>query len=741
MRPRFSPAKLTLAFALLFPGLLPQTSLAQPDQIQPQAWEQIRALMEEKASWTPVQRKISSRLLLEIKRRRRDALLDALPRLRSSLEVARDGSVLVDIRAKVTPGLLNEIEARGGEVINSHPKFDAVRARLPLDELESLAAASEVRNIRPADRAITRKNNTSDGDVAHAADLARSTFSVTGSGVQLGVLSDGVDSLAARQATGDLPPIVTVLPGQAGSGDEGTAMLEIAFDLAPGSDLFFATALSGQAQFAQNILDLQAAGADVIVDDVFYLAEPVFQDGVIAQAVETVAAAGVVYFSSAGNSGNLNDGTSGVWEGDFVGIPAPPVVGPATVHDFGGGTNNDQITVDPPFAITLHWSDPVGGSGNDYDLFLLDPTLTTIFAFSIDPQTGTQDPFETIDSGLFNDTNNRLVVEQFSGAARYLHLNTIRGRLAIATDGQTSGHATTDNGFGVAAVNVATAAGGTFTGGAANPVELFSSDGPRRVFFEADGTPITPGNFSSTGGALRQKPDIAAADCVSTATPGFSTFCGTSAAAPHAAAIAALMLEADPALNSAGVRTIFNFTALDIEAPGFDRDSGAGIVHAFAAQQIASSRTLTVTKIGDGTGTVTSTQPGIVCGADCAESYLLGTVVEFTAAADASSSFIAWSNACSGAAPTTSVTVDADKTCTAEFGCILGDVDLIVPAQTVSDPQPFTACHSITAGAGAGGFVVAPSGDVTFQAGLTIILQDGFRVDAGGTFRAQIGYP
>ena len=60
---------------------------------------------------------------------------------------------------------------------------------------------------------------------------------------------------------------------------------------------------------------------------VFYFAEHVFQDGIIAQAVTTVSNDGALYFSSAGNSGNLNDATSGVWEGDFVPIAAPPVLG------------------------------------------------------------------------------------------------------------------------------------------------------------------------------------------------------------------------------------------------------------------------------------------------------------------------------------------------------------------------------------------------------------------------------
>ena len=78
---------------------------------------------------------------------------------------------------------------------------------------------------------------------------------------------------------------------------------------------------------------------------------------------------------------------------------------------------------------------------------------------------------------------------------------------------------------------------------------------------------------------VRQKPDIAAADGVSTTTSGFETFFGTSASAPHAAAIAALLLELDPYISTPGVEDLFRSTALDIEAAGFDRDSGAGILN------------------------------------------------------------------------------------------------------------------------------------------------------------------
>ena len=173
------------------------------------------------------------------------------------------------------------------------------------------------------------------------------------------MLSDGVTNLAASQASGDLGP-VTVLPGQAGSGDEGTAMLEIIHDLAPGAQLYFATAFTSIASFAQNIRDLRTAGCDIIVDDVFYFTETPFQDGqssgvisntnagVVIQAVKEVTAAGALYFSSAGNSGNLNDNTSGVWEGDFVdGGPAGPPLPPGEtgeLHAFPGPQNFNPTT-------------------------------------------------------------------------------------------------------------------------------------------------------------------------------------------------------------------------------------------------------------------------------------------------------------------------------------------------------------------------------------------------------------
>jgi subtilisin-like proprotein convertase family protein len=389
------------------------------------------------------------------------------------------------------------------------------------------------------------------------------------------------------QAAGNLPP-VTVLPGQSGldegNSGEGTAILEIVHALAPAADLFFATAFTSDISFADNIRALRAAGCDVIVDDVIYFNESPFQDGPIAQAVIDVTNDGALYFSSAGNEGNFNDGTSGVWQGDFKSGGSLALIPGGDVQDFGNGTISNFILASG-FVVGLYWSDPLGGSSNDYDLYILSPNLDAVDDASTDIQDGTEDPFEIVGSPFSGD---RVVIVRNDGAeVRGLHVNTFRGILGLHTAGQTHGHGSVVKAFSVAAVDVATAHGGAFQGGPTEPVEFFTSDGPRRVFYNPDGSPITPGKvlFSGGGGKTRRKPDVAAADGVSVTTPGFDPFFGTSAAAPHAAAIAALLRSAKPNLSQARIRQALTATALDIQAPGYDRDAGFGTVTAFNALQ------------------------------------------------------------------------------------------------------------------------------------------------------------
>ena len=571
---------------------------------------QIEALLAKKAERTPSQRKVSSQLL-NAGRETPERPTTAARKDTADTD-APEGLVTVDIRADVTPAVLSRIRSLGGIVVNSVPRYRAIRAHLPPAAVEPLANLDAVRTIRPGDMPrtrgqtsqlppivrstvpdtpVTRKDDTSAGDTAHVVRVARRTHSVDGSGIGIGVISNGVGTLSDRQASGDLPDVVTILPGQEGQGDEGTAVLEIVHDLAPGAALYFATGDGGQAQVAANIEALCQAGADIIVDDVGYFLEAVFQDDVLAQGVNAATADGCFYVTAGGNDGNLNDGTSGVWEGDYA-AGSPLMVEGETAgvrHDFGGGMEANPLSGASFFGfsgvIVLQWAGPLGASANDYDLFLINEDGDVVDS-STDTQDGTQDPIESISTGFFAYSDLSLVVVKVSGADRYLRLQAIGGRLEIATAGALYGHSAAENAVSVAAVDVRDAAGPGKVFNGTESVTRENSDGPRRIFFEPDGTAITPGDFSETGGKVLRKPDLTAASCVSTATPGFSPFCGASAAAPHAAAIAALMVEAAGGPKHLTPKTLVSAmagSALDIEVEGFDRDAGAGIVMAQGA--------------------------------------------------------------------------------------------------------------------------------------------------------------
>lgn len=609
---RWAPAWFSLALVVVLCAVLPAHA-GQP-RLAASAAMQINALESIKDAKTPVQRKIDSRLFLGMLHARGDSRLSTLTDFRFVTADRTDHRVAVDIVLTTTDErrfIINTLKGMGGIVLSAVPTVPRIYARVHLDTLERIASLSQVRAIRQHIPALTNKINTSQGDATHDGPGARADFAVTGAGVKVCVLSDGVDSLATVQSSGDLPPNVDVLAGQAGSGDEGTAMLEIIYDVAPGAALGFAQAGPDEAGFAQNIISLAISGCNVIVDDIIYLDESPFEDGPVAQAVNTVTNAGVLYFSSAGNEGNKDDGTSGTWEGDFRTSAATPptALTGMTLHDFGDGGDSIQVTKgggNPPVLIWAeHYDFATGNASTDYDLYDLNSSLTTVFDSSTDTQDGAGGddyPIEYIGGGVF--TGERLIVARKrvgSTSPPMFNLIVFRGELdpALSTNGATRGHSAAAAAFSVAA----TPAGASFDGvtpdgpfpglfTTANESESFSSDGPRRIILDGlTGTEITSGDRSTTGGVVRQKPDITAADGVSTAAPGFDPFYGTSAAAPHAAAIAALLKSALPTLTPVQVRDALTSTAIDIEATGVDRDTGAGIVMPYPALIYAGAKT------------------------------------------------------------------------------------------------------------------------------------------------------
>jgi len=586
-----------------------QTASALDDLSRQNGAQQIQALMADKDSRTKAQQKLDSQLIYAARESATGRILPAAPRLQHGLKPETDGRIKVNIRGTVSPDLLAAIQSAGGGVINSFPADHLVLAVLPLASLEPLAARADILFIGPTPKASHNSGSIdSQGDTTHRAIQARANSGANGAGIRVGVLSDSIDNgsgaFAAAAASGDIDFTNTfVLSGQAGTGEgEGLAMCEIVHDLAPQASLYFATGDPTEQQMATNILTMAQFGCRVIIDDLTYNDESPFQDGPIAQAVNAVSAQGVAYFSSARNSGSQDSGISSTWEGDF-----------ADGGTWGGlwnGTNRSgrllafasgvvENAIIPgglgSYRADLFWSDPLGHATNDYDLYMLDSGGNVVYA-SNTAQNGTQDPYEHIDDLANYGPGYFMVVTLHSGTGRFLHLDCGRGHLSTSTAGCTRGHNASGatNAFCVAATPAAAAFylpnspigpfPNPFT--STNKLEVFSSDGPRRIFFQPDGSAITPGNFSSTGGQVLQKPDFTAADGVSTTlatNSGLNPFFGTSAAAPHAGAIAALLLSARPTLTPAQLRTVLVNSAIDIGTAGWDRDSGAGIVMADAA--------------------------------------------------------------------------------------------------------------------------------------------------------------
>ncbi len=420
--------------------------------------------------------------------------------------------------------------------------------------------------------------------------------------------------------------------------DEGRGMVQIVHDLAPGAGLAFASAFNGEFSFAKNIERLaeptpQGAGAQVIADDVFYPDEPFFQDGPVAVAANRVAADGVAYFSAAGNDNLIEEPKPGVrndiasWEAaEFRDAGSCPAGSPAYAGhcmDFNPGSHVDtgfRFTVEPKATLTvdLQWAQPWEGVTTDLDAYLLhgDATVAQTESANVDP--AAQKPVE-----ILGWTNPNKAPVDVTLAIDRCDVTCGAARAAanpLELGGTTGGDAANprlklallENGGGVESSEYPRSVGGDVVGptifghsGAAAAVsvgavpvpifeegepERYSSRGPVTHYFGPyDGisaaAPLLPPEVLS-------KPDVAASDCGATTFFGFPfeealgkvswRFCGTSAAAPHAAAVAALMLQEDSGATPEEVRLALEEGATPVGTFG-PCAVGAGLIDAVAA--------------------------------------------------------------------------------------------------------------------------------------------------------------
>ncbi len=542
----------------------------------------------------------------------------------ASLAREVDGKVLIDaVAAGAAADLLQDLEALGLEKGSSFGRM--VSGWLPVDALADAAALGSLQQARASASLANVGSVTSEGDPSMLSDIARFAARVSGRGSTIGVLSDSYDCLGGATtdiASGDLPPAkkITILDDSGCPGsDEGRAMMQLIRDVAPRANQAFHTAFNGQADFANGIVELaEQAGSNIVVDDVIYFAEPMFQDGIIAQAVDQVKASGVAYFSSAGNGGRNS------WESAEGGFADSGVLGVfgGIRHDFDPGPGVDDLQsfiLAPGTTIfAFNWDQPAAsvgggapGSQSDVDILLYNSDGNVI----VDSNTGLPiagfldniggDPVEVfgIQLGGTEPVEINIGIELFGGPApgimKYVAFDP---RSESIDDPPTSfpNEFTTDSGTNYGHSNAAGAAGVGAVFWRKSPrfgvfppqINAFSSAGGTPILFDLNGQPIEED---------REKPDFSAPDGGATTffggrdtfgniDPEGTNFFGTSAAAPHAAAVAALMLEANPNLSPDDIFRIIEDTAIDMDDPatpgfdfGFDTGTGHGYISALSA--------------------------------------------------------------------------------------------------------------------------------------------------------------
>ena len=587
------------------------------------------------------------------------ALPDAGP---ASLQLD-GGSVAVTVYYS-TPPLAADIDALAalGTVDSVAAKYLVIGATVPVGNLEAVAALSNVQTVQET---LTPASSGSAWNTANAlkvtdtdtdapaqpstevtedscravpanlteplnVPLARELYGVDGEGVRIGIISDSydfspeplpstpADDIAAGllpgpgNPCGDAQPVEVLRESPTPSADEGRAMAQLVYSIAPGATLLFASGAGGQAGFANAVETLSGAGADIIVDDLGYYDETMFQDGVAANAMNDAVALGIPFFTAAGNDtsiGSIGDSDGRVissWEApEYRPTECPAALTETLAQsgmtsfdcmDFDPGTGEDPTNTltypdleanDLTAFFMLQWAEPAGAATNGLLIAVTDAagqlvagsplaaagSAVQIAAFQ--PSAGDYDYTIVRDtSDEVPSANPRVKTIFASSHLRAAEYSQSEGGDIVGPS--IYGHAGTPSGLSIVAADAAT------------PTELerFSGTGPMTLYFEP---------FPSTN-ALPEP--IAGAPTVTSLDGGWTnffgrevegqagaySFTGTSAAAPSAAAVAALGMQLSPGLTPQDVRVALTDTATPIdsivESVSAADSAGAGLVDA-----------------------------------------------------------------------------------------------------------------------------------------------------------------
>lgn len=602
----------------------------------------------------------------------------------------RSGSEPLVLIDAVTRGDPQHLEAALVHLGLEHPSLyiNDVSGWLPVSQIGAAAARSEVHALRAAMPRTRAGVVSTQGDLAQGSAKIRTSWpTLDGTGVRVGILSDSYNcyavyaqpnsgvpasglngyapngflaDAATDTSTGDVPATVTVLEeaGQISNdtcmdfgapvflpyGDEGRAMTQIVHDVAPGASVAFYSASEGEADFANGIIALANAGAKVIADDVGYADEPFFQDSLVSQAIDTVTARGIVYFSAAGNDSNLSYENSAPLFNIAAAAGAPNAGEMLLNFDTTGTTQSPNLPVTIPalapgefVLVVVEWDQPYftgddvadgAGASNRIDLCAIGAMGTDEI---LDLNTGQpvtctgpnlvgHDPVQILAIGIPANAAGSSTQETVN-----FNIGVVSGappgriKLLVADDGAGS----TINAF---ATNSPTVQGHPGAAGAAAVGAAFFLRTPQcgttpavlDTYSSLGGDPIL---FDATGNRLstpliRQKPDFVGPDGVNTTffagspqgafgsgiagcsnDTSYPSFFGTSAATPHVAAAAALMLQANPAVTPAQIRAALQASASAMVPSPPDFSTGYGFVQVdeALAQLPPASPTVSVT--------------------------------------------------------------------------------------------------------------------------------------------------
>ncbi|CAM9844326.1 unnamed protein product [Ascophyllum nodosum] len=475
------------------------------------------------------------------------------------------------------PGqLLRETKRSASYLVESPIDFEAMCADDQVTKVSRVDPEAVGRYSLSGRKSKRRLQSTvSAAGNAHGVDLLIAGLEelgcerTTGEDQTLCILSDSFNLLGgqfALQESGDLPPeefltVVEELPlailqQDIVPLDEGSAMTELAYDIAKGASFKFNTMFLGSMAAADDVIKLGTGAAeggeacDVLVDDISIGSEPGFRDGIVSQAVDEVVANDVLYFSAAANYRTGYKFTAN-WEctTDVFGEVATdePCDGNGVAsHVFNpdatglerymlGGFTRARFRGDDSFF--LHWDDDEGTLRNvqlEVWIAAVDDEENVTLLDSVE---ATSDPGQAI---TFLSLQGAMAGDLyfFSVSQAFSDLEDVEMRLLSRTpevfddfsDGTIFGQQCAASTISVAAYQSTDASGATgrFTDPEEGSVAFYSSRGPCYV-------------NSGSGIENRLKPETTAATALQTSTVGFSRFDGTSASAPVAAAIATIV--------------------------------------------------------------------------------------------------------------------------------------------------------------------------------------------------------